>query len=62
IAFRFQLDILFNSLGLNWVVLNLHLEKLTPMLPFVITIITVGTVAKRMRPPAADGIPYVKEG
>jgi ABC-type uncharacterized transport system permease subunit len=32
------------------------------MLPFVITIITVGTVAKRMRPPAADGIPYVKEG
>ena len=62
IAFRFQLDILFNSLDLNWVVLNLHLEKLTPMLPFVITIIAVGTVAKRMRPPAADGVPYVKEG
>ena len=41
---------------------DLFLEKLTPTLPFLITIIAVATVAKRGKPPAADGIPYIKEG
>ncbi|MHA1450241.1 MAG: ABC transporter permease, partial [Candidatus Hodarchaeales archaeon] len=57
-AFRFQLE----ALGINWIFMNLHLEKLTPSLPYVITIVAVSTVARRMRPPAADGIPYTKEG
>ena len=41
---------------------DLFLEKLTPTLPFLITMIAVATVAKRGKPPAADGIPYIKEG
>ncbi|MHA1236572.1 MAG: ABC transporter permease subunit [Candidatus Hodarchaeales archaeon] len=41
---------------------DLFLEKLTPTLPFLITIIAVATVAKRGKAPAADGIPYIKEG
>ncbi|MFX0171474.1 MAG: hypothetical protein ACFE9L_06100 [Candidatus Hodarchaeota archaeon] len=62
IAFRRQLE----ALGIKWA-LSLfgfvwRLEKLTPMLPYVTTIVAVATVAKRMRPPAADGIPYEKEG
>jgi len=57
-AFRFQLE----AAGVGWIVLGLHLEKLTPTLPYLITIIAVAAIAKRMRPPAADGIPYVKEG
>lgn len=60
IAFRFQLA------GTSWAVslfgIVWRFEKLIPMLPYVLTIIAVATVAKRMRPPAADGIPYVKEG
>ncbi|MFX0185482.1 MAG: ABC transporter permease, partial [Candidatus Hodarchaeota archaeon] len=62
IAFRRQLE----ALGIKWA-LSLfgfvwRLEKLTPMLPYLTTIVAVATVAKRMRPPAADGIPYEKEG
>jgi simple sugar transport system permease protein len=57
-AFRFQLE----AAGVGWIVMGLHLEKLTPTLPYLITIIAVAAIAKRMRPPAADGIPYVKEG
>ncbi|MFX0122056.1 MAG: hypothetical protein ACFFAE_00315 [Candidatus Hodarchaeota archaeon] len=62
IAFRRQLE----ALGTKWAIMILgfiwRFEKLTPMLPYLLTIIAVSTVAKRMRPPAADGIPYVKEG
>lgn len=62
IAFRRQLE----SLGTKWAISLFgfiwRFEKLTPMLPYLITIVAVATVAKRMRPPAADGIPYVKEG
>ncbi|MFX0015180.1 MAG: hypothetical protein ACFFB2_10285 [Promethearchaeota archaeon] len=57
-AFRFQLE----AAGVGWIVIGLHLEKLTPTLPYLITIIAVAAIAKRMRPPAADGIPYLKEG
>jgi simple sugar transport system permease protein len=62
IAFRRQLE----ALGIKWA-LSLfgfvwRLEKLTPMLPYITTIVAVATVAKRMRPPTADGIPYEKEG
>ncbi|MFX0049963.1 MAG: hypothetical protein ACFE8U_01595 [Candidatus Hermodarchaeota archaeon] len=57
-AFRFQLE----AAGVGWIVLGIHLEKLTPTLPYLITIIAVAAIAKRMKPPAADGIPYVKEG
>lgn len=39
-----------------------RLEELTPMLPYLTTIVAVATVIKRIRPPAADGIPYEKEG
>ena len=60
IAFRFQLDVM--GLAASWTIFNLHLDSLTPTIPFVITIIAVSIVAKRMRPPAADGIPYIKEG
>jgi len=60
IAFRFQLA------GTSWAIslfgIIWRLEKLIPMLPYLLTIIAVATVAKRMRPPAADGIPYKKEG
>ncbi|MHA2244077.1 MAG: ABC transporter permease subunit [Candidatus Hodarchaeales archaeon] len=59
-AFRFQLDVM--GIASNWRIFDLHLDSLTPIIPFVITIIAVAIVAKRMRPPAADGIPYVKEG
>ncbi|UCG90780.1 MAG: ABC transporter permease [Candidatus Heimdallarchaeota archaeon] len=59
-TFRFQLDVM--GLAANWIVFNLHLDALTPTIPFIITIMAVAIVAKRMRPPAADGIPYVKEG
>ncbi|UCE15144.1 MAG: ABC transporter permease [Candidatus Heimdallarchaeota archaeon] len=61
-AFRFQLDAVLPTLGWEWVILGLHLEDLTNALPFVFTILAVATIAKRMRPPAADGIPYIKEG
>ncbi|MFX0205106.1 MAG: hypothetical protein ACFFDT_03910, partial [Candidatus Hodarchaeota archaeon] len=60
IAFRFQLggtEWAIQMFGFRW-----YFDKLIPMLPYLITIIAVSTVAKRMRPPAADGIPYVKEG
>ncbi len=57
-AFRLQLD----ALGYGWIVWGLRIEKLTPILPYLITLISVAIVAKRMRPPAADGIPYEKEG
>ncbi len=58
-AFIFQLNIKLEQLGTTWL---FQMQKLTPTLPFVITLLTVATVAKRARPPAADGIPYVKEG
>jgi ABC-type uncharacterized transport system permease subunit len=62
IAFRRQLE----SQGISWAInilgFNWFLEKLTLMLPYLVTLIAVATVAKRMRPPAADGIPYTKEG
>jgi simple sugar transport system permease protein len=61
-SFRFQLEPQLSQLGIDWIFLDLHLEDLTPALPFVVTIIAVAIVAKRMRAPAADGIPYVKEG
>ncbi|MHA1170087.1 MAG: ABC transporter permease, partial [Candidatus Hodarchaeales archaeon] len=57
-AFRFQLE----AQGRKWVFFDLHLEKLAQSIPYLITIIAVSTVARRMRPPAADGIPYTKEG
>ncbi|UCG02344.1 MAG: hypothetical protein JSW11_22500 [Candidatus Heimdallarchaeota archaeon] len=57
-AFRFQLE----AAGVGWIVWGLHLEKLTPTMPYLITIVAVAAIAKRMRPPAADGIPYIKEG
>ncbi|MFX1504653.1 MAG: hypothetical protein ACFFDC_00940 [Promethearchaeota archaeon] len=57
-AFRFQLE----AAGVGWLVWGLHLEKLTPTMPYLITIVAVAAIAKRMRPPAADGIPYIKEG
>ena len=58
-AFIFQLNIQLEQLGTTWL---FQMQKLTPTLPFVITLVTVATVAKRARPPAADGIPYIKEG
>ncbi len=61
-SFRFQLEPQLTQLGIDWILLDLHLEDLTPTIPFVVTLIAVALVAKRMRPPAADGIPYVKEG
>ncbi|MFX0088137.1 MAG: hypothetical protein ACFFAU_20960, partial [Candidatus Hodarchaeota archaeon] len=61
-SFRFQLEPQLTHLGIDWILLDLHLEDLTPTIPFVVTLIAVALVAKRMRPPAADGIPYVKEG
>jgi simple sugar transport system permease protein len=57
-AFRFQLE----AAGVGWIVWGLHLEKLTPTMPYLITIVAVAAIAKRVRPPAADGIPYIKEG
>jgi simple sugar transport system permease protein len=61
-SFRFQLESQLTQLGIDWIFLDLHLEDLTPTLPFIVTLIAVALIAKRMRPPAADGIPYVKEG
>lgn len=61
-SFRFQLEPQLTQLGIDWIFLDLHLEDLTPTLPFIVTLIAVALVAKRTRPPAADGIPYVKEG
>ncbi|MHA2238464.1 MAG: ABC transporter permease, partial [Candidatus Hodarchaeales archaeon] len=61
-SFRFQLEPQLSQLGIDWILFDLHLEDLTPMLPFVVTLVAVGFVAKRMRAPAADGIPYIKEG
>jgi simple sugar transport system permease protein len=61
-SFRYQLEPQLSQLGIDWILFDLHLEDLTPMLPFVVTIIAVAFVAKRMRAPAADGIPYIKEG
>ena len=62
IAFRRQLE----ALGISWAITLVgttwYFERLTPMIPYLLTIIAVATVAKRMRPPAEDGIPYVKEG
>lgn len=64
-AFRFQLE----SLGIEWLLPvegleagGLFIQNLTPTIPFLVTIIVVAAVAKKMRPPAADGIPYIKEG
>ncbi|MHA2294481.1 MAG: ABC transporter permease subunit [Candidatus Hodarchaeales archaeon] len=62
LLFGFAYAFRFNLLGINWIIAGLHLEKLTPTLPYLVTLIAVSVVAKRMRPPAADGIPYVKEG
>lgn len=56
-AFRFQLEIL----GFDWIIFDLHFRRLTPTIPYLITIIAVAVVAKRMKAPAADGIPYEKE-
>ncbi len=58
-AFLAQLEILLEMSNIHWI---WYTEKLVSMLPFIITIIAVATVAKRAKPPAADGIPYVKEG
>ncbi|MHA1975928.1 MAG: ABC transporter permease subunit [Candidatus Hodarchaeales archaeon] len=62
IAFRRQIE----ALGISWAISILgfvwRLDKLIKMLPYLLTIIAVSTVARRMRPPAADGIPYEKEG
>jgi simple sugar transport system permease protein len=58
-AFLFQLDLQLEALNITWIFQS---QKLISTLPFLITIITVATVAKRAKPPAADGIPYVKEG
>jgi simple sugar transport system permease protein len=64
-AFRYQLE----SLGIEWLLPiqgldagGLFIQNLTPTIPFLVTIIVVAAVAKKMRPPAADGIPYIKEG
>ncbi|MHA1971980.1 MAG: ABC transporter permease subunit [Candidatus Hodarchaeales archaeon] len=61
-AFRFQLE----SLGIEWFVNFMNfdwpIQNLTPTIPFLVTIIVVSTVAKRAKPPAADGVPYIKEG
>ena len=64
-AFRFQLE----SLGIEWLLPvegleagGLFIQKLAPTIPFIVTIIAVAAIAKKMRPPAADGIPYIKEG
>jgi ABC-type uncharacterized transport system permease subunit len=61
-AFRFQLE----SLGIEWFINFLNfdwpIQNLTPAIPFLVTILVVSTVAKRARVPAADGIPYIKEG
>jgi simple sugar transport system permease protein len=56
-AFRFQLEVL----GYGWVILGLRIDRMVMVLPYVITLVAVAIVAKRMRPPAADGVPYVKE-
>ncbi|MCK4849380.1 MAG: ABC transporter permease, partial [Candidatus Heimdallarchaeota archaeon] len=61
-SFRFQLEPQLSRMGIDWIILDLHIEDLTPTLPFVVTLIAVAFVAKKMRAPAADGIPYVKEG
>ncbi len=58
-AFAYAFLAQFELRDITWI---WNAEKLVSTLPFVITIITVSTVAKRARAPAADGIPYVKEG
>ena len=61
IAFRRQVE----ALGVSWAIQLFgfvwRFEKLFQMFPYLLTIIAVSTVAKRMRPPAADGIPYEKD-
>ncbi|NHJ02627.1 MAG: hypothetical protein EAX86_10855 [Candidatus Heimdallarchaeota archaeon] len=60
IAFRFQIE----ALGIKWAIQIFgyiwRFEKLFKVFPYLLTIIAVSTVAKRMRPPANDGIPYEK--
>jgi simple sugar transport system permease protein len=58
-AFAYAFLAQFGLRDITWI---WNIENLVSTLPFVITIVTVATVARRARAPAADGIPYVKEG
>jgi simple sugar transport system permease protein len=58
-AFSYAFLAQFQLRDITWI---WYTEKLVSTLPFVLTIIAVATIAKRARAPAADGIPYVKEG
>jgi ABC-type uncharacterized transport system permease subunit len=55
-AFKNQLDVE------NFQLLGLPLFKLAPALPYIFTLFAVAIITKGTRAPAADGIPYVKEG
>ena len=49
-------------LGLRFVLIAPGaLVYLTYMLPFVMTVAVLGVASKRLRPPAALGVPYKKE-
>lgn len=45
----------------SFTIANLPIFKLAPAVPYLFTLIMVAIVAKGMRAPAADGIPYIKE-